>query len=97
MIGMFRQFARAFTSYRRWHATVLVQKRRSGTRASAAQRGGDAPHLRGIARQSNVIDFPGAQRLRCISEPCVNTRLAIALLRAPRQVPNRTAELGTVR
>lgn len=92
MTGILRKFARALSSYRRWYAGPIAQKR-AGAGEEARAHGmqtNPAP-----ARQANVIDLAGARRVRCLSEPCVNTRLAIALLRTQRQ--GRTRGVGMIR
>jgi hypothetical protein len=91
MTGIFRDFARAFASYRRWHAGVLEQKQQGAGDRGPAERRADA------RRSAAVIDLAGARRVRCLSEPCGNTRLAIALLRAERRVRGGSAEFGLPR
>jgi len=83
MIGILREFARVFSSYRRWHAGVIARGRMG--RGESRR---DGPHAQqpAVSRPAAVIDLAGARRLRCLSEPCANTRLAIALLRSDRRV-----------
>lgn len=73
MTAILRQLARAFSSYRRWHAEVLK-------RMPPRQGGG---RLRPL-RPARVADAAVVRRVRCLSEPCSNSRLALALLRTHR-------------
>jgi len=90
MIEMFRQFARAFRSFRHWYAG-LIRVRRASSARGAPKRGGDR---RGSGA---VVDLSAARRLRCLSVPCANTRLAIAMLRAERRDSARPRRAGAIR
>jgi hypothetical protein len=97
MIGILRECARVFSSYRRWHAGLIGPSvRRAGNDARDA-RAAAGPAARAASRPATVIDLAGARRLRCLSEPCANTRLTIALLRAQRQLQGHGTGLGTPR
>lgn len=90
MIEVLRQFARAFRSFRRWHAGLsrmrIASSARGAPKRAAGRRGSGA-----------VIDLSAARRLRCLSVPCANTRLAIAMLRAERRDSARPRQSGAVR
>jgi len=93
MIGILRAFARAYSSYRRRRAGTIEQTNRSrDSRTAPVPR---SPVNPVATRQATVVDRAVARRVRCLSEPCANTRLAIALLRARRQ--SRTRDVGMLR
>jgi len=83
MIRILREVTRVFSSYRRWHAGVIERGR-----MERGQSRRDNPFVQKTAASApaTIIDLAGARRLRCLSEPCGNTRLAIALLRSDRRV-----------
>lgn len=97
MIGIFREFARVFSSYRRWHAGVIGRSGRPSADGARHERASGRVATRTASRPGAVIDLAGARRLRCLSEPCANTRLAVALLRAQRPAPGRTRDFGMSR
>lgn len=92
MIGILREFVRVFSSYRRWHAGVIA---RSG--GGQRERRSERAPTRVVPRRATVIDLAGARRLRCLSEPCADISLAVALLRAQRYGQGRDPRLDTSR
>lgn len=94
MTRILRDIARAFASYRRWHAGLLRRKAVPGAvaRPATAHRTSGRP-----AAHAEVIDLSRARRVRCISEPCTNTRLVIARLRAERRAHGPVPQFGSSR
>lgn len=85
MVRLIRRFADVFSLYLRWHARLRSRN------PHAPRRPAPTP------ARAQVIDFERARRVRCLSEPCANTRLAIALLRAQRHVDAQRRRIGTPR
>jgi len=95
MIRILRELARAFSTYRRWHAGVAKGL------PSDAPRDGRRGRTAARARPQASVPRPEAavavvRRVRCLSEPCGNARLALALART-RRVLEPTSDIGTGR
>jgi len=90
MIEVFRRLARALCSFRRWHEGLVRMPSASSARGAPERAWG----RRGSGA---VVDLSAARRLRCLSVPCANTRLAIAMLRAERRDGARARRSGGVR
>ncbi len=90
MIEVFRRLAHALRSFCNQHAG-LVRMRGASSARGAPER------TLGRRGSSAVVDLSSARRLRCLSVPCANTRLAIAMLRAERRDGARARRSGAVR
>lgn len=90
MIEVFRRLARALRSLHSRHAGLVRM------RSASSLQGAPEPTL-GRRASGAVVDLSAARRLRCLSVPCANTRLAIAMLRAERRDGARARRSGAVR
>ena len=96
MTAILRDLARAFSSFRRWHAGVIAQRHDNGDDGREARVAPARPLPVAVPR-GRVIDLAAARRVRCLSEPCANTRLAIALLREQQRAEGRMRHLELMR
>lgn len=95
MIRTLRALARAFSTYRSWHAAVVRRMPSDTPRDGGRGRSPDGTPAQAPMRRPAPEPVP-VRRVRCLSEPCSNARLALALLRAHRTL-DASADAGSAR